>query len=172
MKENIEKLKGRRAIWLTDSIAARATVAKQRTQNLSQEAWTATKKVLDLLQKKNIALTSLHVPGRLNDGVDGISQSTGQKDRWEKALAIITEEWGSPQEDPCRFMGEQTGNLETLEWCPKRALLVPQIDQICVAVELLESIAAKTPNLFPSIWREMCVLTTSPWKGTSWWPSV
>lgn len=172
VRTNIEKLEGRRALWFTDSTTAKAAIARQGTQNLSREAWATTKRILDLLQERNISLIPQHVPGRLNCGVDSLSRPTEEKLSWEGALCRITEKWGPLQEDPCGFTREPTSNLETLEWRRRRTLLVPPIHSIGRVVELLRGVAGQAPGTPPSAWERMCVLVTPLWRGATWWPAL
>ena len=47
LKTHREDLKGRRAIWFSDSVTARAAVTRQGTQALSKEAWEVTNQIVD-----------------------------------------------------------------------------------------------------------------------------
>lgn len=69
-----EALENQRIIWYSDNMTARAAIRRQGTQNISQEAWETTKKILDILEEKNITIIAKHVPGSMNKKADALSR--------------------------------------------------------------------------------------------------
>lgn len=172
IKENKEDLRGRSALWFTDSVTAKAAIARQGTQGLGQEAWTMTKKILDLLQEQKISLLPRHVLGRLNCQADSLSRPGEERDSWETALMKITNTWGPLQEDPWGFTKEPKTIVETLEWRNKRSLLVPPVSKIPETLDLLERVRGIAPRCPPTAWEQMAVLVTPLWRGSAWWPRL
>lgn len=172
LEQHKDKLRGRRAIWFTDSVTARAAIAKQGTQALGTEAWTLTKEIVDLAQQHDISLFPVRVPGRLNCLADSLSRSDEERKVWEEALVRIVERWGPFQEDPYGFTGAPTSLADTAEWAKKRALLVPPVGKIGSALEMLKGVRGEPKEGPPSSWDNMAVIVTPLWPGTVWWPSL
>lgn len=168
---NKDKLANRRVLWFTDSTTAKAAVARQGTQNISEAAWGMTKRVVDLAMSKGIELVPRLVPGRLNSGADKLSRVSETRTEWEEALSAITIKWGPLSEDPCGFTGEPTSILETLEWADKRTLLAPRIREVGSTMKLLAMVASgEAPRDPPTAWERMAVVITPLWEGAVWWP--
>ena len=171
LDSNKEKLRDKKVLWFTDNTTAKAAVARQGTQNISEAAWDMIKKVVDLAASKGIEITARLVPGRLNSGADKLSRILETRTEWEEALSTIALKWGPLNEDPCGFTGQPTSALETLEWANKRSLLVPSIKDIGSVVKLVAMVAdGEGPDTPPAAWESMAVIVTPLWQGAVWWP--
>lgn len=170
IRQHRELLANRRAVWYTDSMVARAAVARQGTQRLGREAWDITKSIIDVMQDNNITLKPKHVPGRLNALVDSLSRPGEERLAWDRALAEITGRYGPLEEDPCGWTREPTSELESMRWVQRRSLLVPHVSQIEPVLELLATMRCPPSQDPPSAWPRMAVIVTPLWRGARWWP--
>lgn len=173
LTEYKEELSGRRVIWYTDSVTARAAIARQGSQNLKGKIWDLTKELVDFTQKQKISILPKRVPGRMNLVADGLSRPDQQYEEWQKALAQLFTEWGPVDQDPCGVTQLPTVPLESLEWASSRSLLWPRISQIAGVVELLEKVATKKRpvGIIPT-WKRVAVVIVPAWKKTNWWNTL
>lgn len=87
-------LDNRRIVWYTDNVTARVAVMRQGTQQIGSETWETTKKILDILEQRNIGILAKHMPGALNRWADSLSREGIESGLWDEALKRITGEWG------------------------------------------------------------------------------
>lgn len=163
-------LQGRRALWYSDNVTARAAVLKQGTQAINQQTWEIAREILDILEAKNISLVPKHVPGSLNRGADALSRPGQEDDKWGKALEMITNAWGPLELDPCGFTRASTGPIEDTSWATKRTLLKPRTGKIADTLELLRLVMDTNEREDPpSFWTGCAVLITPTWEQAFWW---
>lgn len=163
-------LKGRRVLWYTDSITARAAVMRQGTQNLCMDTWNVAKSILDFMEKWEIEIVAKHVPGALNRVADALSRPGQAEDKWREALRKVASKWGPMELDPYGFTRASTGPIEDLRWAERRALLKPPIKSIPELLELLKLRLDGEPRREPpSFWEACAVLVTPTWRQSLWW---
>lgn len=171
--ENQDILRGRKAIWYSDNVTAKACVTRQGTQAISKDTWETTKKVIDLMERNNISLIAKHVPGALNCAADSLSRPDEEKEPWAKALEAVTGRWGPLEIDPYGFIKQSSGPVEDLHWADKRALLKPRVTEIPRLLGLLSLVKLEQPDKAPaSLWPGAAVVITPTWRGAIWWEQL
>ena len=165
LTEHKEELTGRRVIWYTDSVTARAAIARQGSQNLKGKIW-------DLAQKQDISTLPKSAWKDECAGRWAVKARTTIRGMAEGSAQLFTE-WGPLNQDPCGVTRPTTVPLESLEWANGRSLLWPKIRQIPEIVELLEKVAArKRPSGIIPTWKRIAVIIVPAWKKTNWWNTL
>ena len=167
------RLEGRRVVWYTDNVTARAAVMRQGTQQIGQETWAVTKKILDILESRNICILAKHVPGSLNRCADSLSRESVENDAWNEALKKITREWGPLELDLFGFTKEPSGILEDLHWAARRTLIEPPTKRIAEVLNFVELVLNKEEQRSPpSLWESCTIIITPTWMSAPWWTKL
>lgn len=170
LQKNLQRLKGRKIVWYSDSMVARAIVARQGSQNISKELWEEAKSIIDLLDVADIQVVAKHTPGRLNVGPDSLSRPGLAETEWRQALQKIIDRWGPMDIEPFGFTKPGLRTPELGEWRDKRALLIPDVRDISKTLNLLEGMKWKDLEVKePKLRKRLCVLVTPEWVGTNWY---
>lgn len=170
LKEHGSLFRDRRIVWYSDSIAARAVVQRQGTQQCGELMWKVTKEVLDLIDHYNIKVVARHVPGVLNRSADALSRPLQEDEGWAVALRSITDKWGPLMLDLSGITGQPAGTWEDGAWSTTRTLLRPEIKRIPEMLETLKLVVDKEQRISPpSCWKACAVLITPTWRGALWW---
>lgn len=170
VRQNAALLRGKKVVWYTDNVTARAAIMREGTQRIGPETWGMAKRALDLLGALRISIVAKRVPGALNRTADALSRPEEGDAGWKAALRAVTDAWGPLEADLSGVTGGQEAPLDDLRWLGTRCLLKPRTAGIAECLELLARVReAPAPGSHPSLWASCVVLVTPLWRGALWW---
>lgn len=170
LESNGEMLENKHVLWYSDNVTALAAVRRQGTQHLNNTTWEVTKRILDLLEERNIKILPRYVPGALNRQADALSRPDQEEEAWKGAIRRIVERWGPLEKDPFGMTRTSTGPVEDLSWADKRTLLKPPTNRIADVLDLVSLVLDGEKRDAPvSLWRSCAVLITPTWRQAIWW---